>query len=73
VTTLADVASLPPTLRDAEAADIWGISADSLGEQARNNSAPVPPLYLGRSRRWPTVAVLRSVGIEWSPQAAPAT
>lgn len=66
MTTLGDVASLPPTLNDAQAAEVWGISADSLGEQARNKCAPVEPLYLGRSRRWPTVLVLRSIGIEWA-------
>jgi len=68
VKTLADIASLPPTLGDAEAADILGVSAYSLGEQARNGCAPVEPLYLGRSRRWPTVLVLASVGIEWTPR-----
>jgi hypothetical protein len=67
VITLADVVSLPPILKDAEAADIWGVSIWTLGEQARQHKAPVEPLWLGRCRRWPTVLVLRSIGIEWSP------
>jgi len=69
--TLADVALLAPTLNDAGAAEIWGVSPDLVGEQARNNCAPVEPIYLGRCRRWPTIAVLRSVGIEWTPQGGP--
>ena len=66
--TLADVPALPPTLRDAQAAEILGVSVDSLGEQARQETAPVEPLYIGRSRRWPTVPLLAVVGIEWRPE-----
>ena len=66
--TLANLDALPPTLRDAEAAEIWGISVDSVGELARAGAAPVEPLTLGRRRVWSTVAVLRSIGIEWHAQ-----
>ena len=56
VITLANLDALPPTLRDAEAAEIWGISVDSVGELARAGAAPVEPLTLGRRRVWSTVA-----------------
>ena len=68
---LADVGSLPTTLTDAQAAEVYGVSVDVLGDMARAGRTPVAALWIGRCRRWPTVEVLASVGIEWEPASAP--
>ena len=61
---LADVGDLPPTLSTEEAAAVWHVSVDHLWHLARQGTAPIEPLRLGRALRWPTVAVLRSVGLD---------
>jgi predicted DNA-binding transcriptional regulator AlpA len=68
---LGDLASLPPTLSTAEAADLWGIGVDHLWKLAREGAAPVDPLRLGRALRWPTAAVLRSIGVDIPTDAEP--
>lgn len=60
---LGDVAQLPTVLRAEAVADIWDMSTDSVYQGARDGTLPVAPLSFGRSYRWPTVAVLKSVGI----------
>jgi hypothetical protein len=61
---LDDVAALPLTLTTEEAAEVYGCSPDHLWGLARAGTAPVEPLRLGRALRWPTAAVLRSVGLD---------
>ncbi len=61
---IEDLPSLPPTLLTAQAAEVWGVGVDHLWKLAREGGAPVEPLRLGHALRWPTVAVLRSVGVE---------
>ncbi|HWL44219.1 MAG TPA: hypothetical protein VNQ73_14855 [Ilumatobacter sp.] len=62
----------PPTLATSEAAEVWGVSDDTLYEQVRLGTAPVEPLRFGRKLRWPTAKVLDSVGIgtERAPRPA---
>jgi excisionase family DNA binding protein len=60
---LAEVADLPPTLTTAEAADLLGVSVDHLWALARAGEAPVAPLRLGRSYRWPTARLLDLLGL----------
>ena len=62
--TLDEIRQLPPTLTDAQAAKVLGCSAWTLGQLAREGRAPVKPLDLGRLRRWPTIPILRLVGID---------
>ncbi len=61
---LSDVSSLPPTLRAEEAAEAFDVSTWSLYEAVKRGDAPVMPLRIGRSLRWPTASVLRAIGIE---------
>jgi len=61
---LGDLRDLPPTLDGHQTAEILGCSYWSLLEQAKAGTCPVKPLHLGRNLRWPTVAVLRVVGID---------
>jgi predicted DNA-binding transcriptional regulator AlpA len=69
---LSDLADLAPTLTTEQAAEIYGCGIDHLWKLAREGAAPVEPLRLGRSLRWPTVAVLSSIGLD--PEAeAPGT
>lgn len=63
---LADLAGLPPTLSTREAAEVLGVGVDHLWSLARSGESPVAPLRLGKRLRWPTVAVLRAVGVEVS-------
>jgi len=72
---LADLGDLPPTLSTEQAAEVLGCGVDHLWKLAREGGAPVEPLRLGHRLRWPTVAVLRSIGIdpEVGEVQAPAT
>lgn len=63
---LSDIAALPPTLDGHQVAEMLGCSYWSLLEQVKAGKAPVEPIHLGRNLRWPTVAVLRVVGIDAS-------
>jgi hypothetical protein len=62
--TLDDLRDLPPTLDGRQVAEILGCSYWSLLEQVKFGRCPVEPLRLGRNLRWPTVAVLRVIGID---------
>jgi hypothetical protein len=62
--TLGDLRDLPPTLDGHQVAEILGCSYWSLLEQVKAGTCPVEPLRLGRSLRWPTVAVLRLIGVD---------
>jgi predicted DNA-binding transcriptional regulator AlpA len=54
---------LPPTLATGETAELYGVSRDHLWALAREGRAPVEPLRLGRTLRWPTALVLESLGL----------
>lgn len=60
----AELADLPPTLDTSAAAELFGVSTDHLWALAREGRAPVEPLRLGRTLRWPTAKVLAVLGIE---------
>jgi excisionase family DNA binding protein len=60
---LTEVTDLPPTLTTAEAADLLGVSRDHLWALARAGEAPVAPLRLGRTYRWPTARLLDLLGL----------
>ena len=61
---LADVATLPPTLGVTEVKKLWGVSDWAVRQGVKAGDLPVLPLRLGRLLRWPTAAVLRSIGLE---------
>lgn len=60
---MGDVASLPVVLRTDEAASLLGVSVDHLWALARGGQAPVEPLRLGRTYRWPTAKILSLLGL----------
>lgn len=61
---LAWLGDLPPTLSTEEVAGMFGCGVDHLWRLAREGSAPVEPLRLGRKLRWPTAKVLASLGLD---------
>ncbi len=65
--SLADVNTLPTTLATDEAAPLLGVSKDFLWQLAREGTAPVKPLKLGRVYRWPTAPLLALLWL--SPQS----
>lgn len=69
--TLSDLRGLPPVLTAEEAAPLWGISVWSLYEASKRGGAPVAPLRIGRSLRWPTAAVLRSIDVNLAEVLGP--
>lgn len=64
---LADVDDLPTVLDTETAADLLGISADTLWRLAREGEAPIEPLRLGRALRWPTARLLDLLGLAEAP------
>lgn len=67
---LADALELPPTLDTPQAAELLGIGADHLWKMAREGTAPVEPLRLGRKLRWPTARLFDLLGIDHQEDAA---
>lgn len=61
---LGDVVDLPPTLDTHQAAELLGVGVDHLWRLARQRSAPVEPLRLGRALRWPTKPLLERLGLD---------
>jgi predicted DNA-binding transcriptional regulator AlpA len=61
--SIADVATLPVVLTSEETAELLGVSVDHLWALAREGTAPVEPLKLGRSYRWPTARLLALLGL----------
>jgi excisionase family DNA binding protein len=61
--TRPDATGLPPALTTAEAAKLLGVPVAHLWKLAREGSAPVPVLRLGRSLRWPTRPILEALGL----------
>lgn len=62
--TVGEIQSLPTTLDVDAVAEIWGCSTWAVYEMERKGASPVKALRLGRKMRWPTLLVLRSVGVE---------
>lgn len=54
--------TLPRVLRTEQAAELLDISPDTLWRLAREGTAPVEPLRLGRALRWPTRRILELLG-----------
>lgn len=61
---LVDDPSSRPWLTSHEVAEFLGESVDTVWRWARSGTGPVKPLRLGeRQIRWPTMALLRAVGL----------
>lgn len=60
----ADAADLPPVLTSEQVAEILGVGVDHVWAMAREGTAPIEPLRLGRSLRWPTAPLLQLLGIQ---------
>jgi hypothetical protein len=60
---LDELGALPPTLDTPQAAELLGCGPDHLWALAREGSAPVEPLRLGRKLRWPTAQLLELLGL----------
>jgi len=60
----AVAAELPPTLDATEVARLWTVGKWAVYDGAAAGTLPVAPIRIGRALRWPTVAVLRSVGMD---------
>jgi predicted DNA-binding transcriptional regulator AlpA len=61
--TIAEIGTLPTVLTSEETAELLGVSVDHLWALAREGTAPVEPLKLGRSYRWPTARLLALLGL----------
>ena len=61
---LDDIGSLPPLLTSEQCAQVFDISVDHLYALRRAGKAPIEPISLGRSLRWPTLPVLRLLGVQ---------
>ena len=61
---LRDLDQLPPVLESVQVAEMLGVSVDHLWAMAREGTAPVTPLRLGRVLRWPTAPLLKVLGCE---------
>ncbi len=58
-----DVGGLPTALSTAEAAQLLGVPVAHLWKLAREGTAPVPVMRLGRTLRWPTRPILEALGL----------
>ena len=58
------LSELPLTLTTEQAAPFLGVSRDHLYALHRKGEAPIEPLQLGRKLMWPTMPLLRLLGIE---------
>lgn len=54
-----DLDALPPALTTLQAAELLGLSDDSLERAAKRGDAPVPFYRWGRSLRWPKEPIRR--------------
>ena len=61
---LRDLGDLPPTLDTAQASRLLGVSKDLLWRLAREGTAPVEPLRLGSTLRWPTARLAAVLGVD---------
>jgi len=68
-----DLQALPPALTTDLAAELLGLSADSLERAAKRGDAPVPFYRWGRSLRWPAEPIRRLLNGEGAAEATPPT
>lgn len=61
---LGDLADLGPTMSTQQVAKLYGVTPDTLYASVRNGTPPVPVIRIGRAVRWPTAAVLASIGLD---------
>jgi len=61
---LSDIRQLPPTLDAAQVAELLGVSVWSIYESVKRGTSPARPIHIGRRLVFPTVTVLRAIGIE---------
>jgi hypothetical protein len=61
--SIAEVEALPLVLTTEEAAPLLRVSVHHLWALAREGAAPIEPLKLGRSYRWPTARLLALLGL----------
>ncbi len=61
---LGDVSALPATVSVEQAAEALGVGRSALYEALKCGRAPVPCVTVGRSRRIPTLALLKALGLE---------
>lgn len=64
-----DLDSLPAALNTRLAAELLGVSADSLERAAKRGDAPVPHYRWGRSLRWPAEPIRRLLNGDGAPTA----
>ncbi len=62
-TTIGETRDLPAVLTTEQAAALLGVGRDHLWALAREGSAPIEPLRLGRALRWPTAPLLTLLGL----------
>lgn len=62
-----DLDALPPALTTGQAAELLGLSDDSLERAAKRGDAPVPFYRWGRSLRWPAEPIRRLLNGEGVP------
>jgi len=55
---------LPATLTTHEVAELTRTTADHWWKLARDGTAPLQPLRLGRQLRWPTRPILELLGVD---------
>lgn len=68
---LHDLAALPAALTTSQAAELLGLSDDSLERAAKRGDAPVPFYRWGRSLRWPSEPIRRLLNGEGAPDGTP--
>jgi len=51
------------TLSTADAAELLGVCGKTLERSARNGTAPVEPIRVGRCLRWPTAPIVKLLGL----------
>jgi hypothetical protein len=62
---------ITPTLGAEEMAALYGCSSWAIYQH--KDELPVKPIRVGRSLRWPTAPVLRSLGLETEAEVNPVT
>ena len=64
VIRLANGTELPPALDAPALAHLFGVGVDHVYALVRAGDCPVEPLRWGRCLRWPTVPVLKTLGLD---------
>ena len=61
---LSQVTELPTTLDTPQVAELFGVSAWSVYQGVKAGTFPVAPIHVGRRLVFPTIAVLRAIGMD---------